>query len=263
MSESPVAAGPVEQPAAFEALLAAGQLPAWLPPVLATLHAGCTDAGPATSSWAHRLAGLLGERGPSLPFAVVHDWQARAVVPTMAAALGPAVPAGEAVAGLQRMHAQAAAGERFGEADWRAALEPVLRELYRLAYDYAAAYASAHASATAYARANDFSEQGAISFAESYATMSADANRDSFAEANAVANAAVLAAAYATGDSQAYAEAYPFALLQACAHACAHPVGSTGPAAPDEHAGDPAGLRRQVYARLADGLADSWAADPG
>jgi len=251
MSSSP--AGPVEQstgarlPAAFGSLHAE-ELPAWLPPVLVTLHAGyaADSDDSAATRWAHRLAGLVAERGAPLPFEVLHDWQARTVLP-MAAEVG--VP----VADLQRLHARAAAGERVAEADWRAALEPALRELYRHAYDYAEAYASAHASASAYARDNAFTEQGAASFAESYAATSAGANRDSFAEANAVANAAVLAAAYAAADPQAHAEAYPFALVQACAHAWANAVGDPPPA------DGPARRRQLAYARLANGLADSCA----
>ncbi|HST47704.1 SpcZ [Jatrophihabitans sp.] len=264
MSSSPAAAGPVEQPASSESMpaafgvLRADQLPAWLPPVLATLYAGYADGDSGNSDasrWAHRLAGLVAERGAAL--VVLHDWQARTVVPMMAESAAAAGLTAPAALALQQLHARAAAGERFGEAGWRAVLEPALRELYRHAYGYAEAYTSAHASASAYAQANDFTEQGAVSFAESYAAMSAGANRDSFAEANAVANAAVLAAAYATGDPQAYAEAYPFALVQACAHAWANT------AEPEGQPGDPARRRQPAYARLAKGLADSCAAALG
>ncbi len=253
VSSSPDAGQPVAVeplPAAFGPV--ADQLPDWLPPVLAVLHAGFADAvlGPlivgrsvSPACWAS------GTRRCRWPCCTT-GWR-RAVVAMMAEAAG----VGEADAvRLRGLHSRAAAGERFAEADWRAALEPVLRELYRGAYGYAEAYASAHASASAYAQANNFTEQGAVSFAESYAAMSAGANRDAFAEANAVANAAVLAAAYAGADPRAVAEAYPFAVVQACAHAWANGA-----------AGEPAGTadRQLAYARLAEGLAASCAAGIG
>ena len=248
--------------APLDRLLASQQLPVWLPQLLMTLYDG---QDPDTAAgWARRIADSLGQP----PFEVVHDWQARTVVPLIVQACEPAAPeqatgepkTGEPTTGeqagadLQRMHARAAAGERFGEADWRVAIEPVLRTLYQQAYGYAEAYATARASALAYAHANDFSESGAIQFADSYAKLSTDSNRKSYAESNAVANAAVLAAAYASGDAQAYADSYPFALVHACAHACANQA---------DHAGDEATTqverRQAAYARLAEGLADSLA----
>ena len=251
MSEPPATARTAGQDEPFEQLLAAGRLPAWLPPVLAALYDGYARHDPqAASGWARRLTGLLG--GP-LPFSVAHDWQAGAVLPMLQEA------GLSKVDGLRRLHARAAAGERFCESDWRTALEPALRELYRHAYGYAEAYASAHASASAYARANDFSEQGAVEFAASYAATSTDSNRDSFAESNAAANAAALAAAYAAADPDAYAEAYPFALAQACAHAWANAAEPTAGGQPP----DRERLRQLACARLADGLADSCAARTG
>ncbi|HEX8078898.1 MAG TPA: hypothetical protein VF557_01675 [Jatrophihabitans sp.] len=241
----------------FERLLASGQLPAWLPQLLMTLYDG-QDPGTA-AGWARRIADSLGQA----PFEVVHDWQARTVVPLILRACEPAVPEQvtdqpspdeAAGADLQRMHARAAAGERFGEADWRAAIEPALRTLYQQAYGYAEAYATARASAIAYAHANDFSESGAIQFADSYAKMSTDSNRKSYAESNAVANAAVLAAAYASGDAQAYADSYPFALVHACAHACANQADQAG-----DEATTQVERRQAAYTRLAEGLADSLA----
>lgn len=237
----------------FEQFLASGQLPAWLPQVLSTLYDG---QDPDTAArWGRRIVECC--RSSVLPFAVVHHWQAGTVVPMMAAEVIAEQPAAE----LRRMHARAAAGEEFDEADWRAAIEPVLRGLYSDAYGYADAYATAHASASAYAKANNFSPDGAIRFAESYAADSTEANRQSYAESNAVANATMLAAAYASNDAQAYAEAYPFALLHACAHAWAN---RTRPATDqaedaDQAAADRTARRQAGYARLADGLADSSA----
>ncbi|MBV9821369.1 MAG: SpcZ [Actinobacteria bacterium] len=228
-------------PAAFEPLLSAGRLPDWLPPVLTVLASGSAD-----SQWVDRLAGRLGELPVPLPVAVLHDWLARTVLPPAAEVAELAGPVEE----LRHLHARAAAGERLAEPDWRAVLEPALRELYRRAYGYAEAYATAHASASAYAQANGFSEQGAVSFAESYAASATDANRDAFAEANAVANAALLAAAYAGDEPAALAEAYPFALVQACVRAAVN--GAEPPA-------DPVRLEQQAWLRLADGLVDSCA----
>jgi hypothetical protein len=245
--------------------------PSWLPPVLAILFDGCgggsgvaSGGGSGTSAatgWLRRIGSQLHASGGAVPFAVVHDWQARTVVPMMLATVEPAgsaepCEASDSMATLQRLHARAVAGEPAECSVWLEALEPALHGLYRLAYDYAGSYASAHASATAYATANNFSPDGAVSFAESYAAHSADANRQSFAEANAPVTAAALAAAYARQDDRAYAEAYPFALVRACAHA----VAASGVTA--EQAGDPDQLRRRrqaAYQRLADGLADSLA----
>jgi hypothetical protein len=245
MSDPPI------DPAAFEQFLAAGRLPQWLPLVLTTLSDGYQAADPgAAARWRRRIVDSVRQ----VPFTAVHDWQAGTVVPMMAAADHP--DAGH----LRQLHAQAAAGERFGEAEWRAAIEPVLRELYRQAYGYAEAYATAHASASAYASANNFSPDGAVRFADSYAADSTEANRQSYAESNAVANAAMLAAAYASGDARAYAEAYPFALLNACAHAAGNQP-AAGPAensAPTSDA-DRAARRLAGYARLAEGLADGLA----
>lgn len=249
----------------FERLLASVQLPAWLPQLLMTLYDG--QKSDTATGWARRIAGSLEQA----PFEMVHDWQARTVVPLILQACEPATtmqaiseqatgepaPGGPAGADLQRMHARSAAGERFGEADWRAAIEPALRKLYQQAYGYAEAYATARASALAYAHANDFSESGAVQFADSYARLSTESNRKSYAESNAAANAAVLAVAYASGDAQAYAESYPSALAHACAHACANQAGQPG------QAGDEATIqverRRAAYTRLAEGLADSLA----
>jgi len=272
--------------ATFERLLGSGQLAPWLQQLLTALHDG---QDPATAArWGQRIADSLltlrrAEGDGQLPFEVVHDWQARCVVPLMLQAAAPAgnepasverpasgsadgEPMGKAaMASLPRMHERAAAGERFGEADWRAAIEPALRQLYRHAYGYAEAYATARASASAYASANDFSEQGALEFADSYAKLSTDANRQSYTEANAVANAALLAAAYASGDLRAYAQTYPFALAHACAHAYANSAGqaaATEAGSPGEigSAGGqpgPAERRQAAYTRLAGGLADS------
>ena len=210
--------------------------------------------------WADRLAVLLGELAAPLPAAALHDWLARTVLPLAAEVAEPAGP----VENLRELHARAAAGEPIAEPDWRAVLEPALRELYRRAYGYAEAYATAHASALGYARANGFTEQGAVCFAESYAGSSTDANRDAFAEANAGAHAALLAAAYAGGDPRALAEAYPFALVQACALAWANGAEPArpppAPAAGAESAdGQPGDRVRQAWLRLADGLVDSCA----
>lgn len=243
----------------FEQVLGSGRSPAWLPQVLGVLHDG---QDPETAArWERRVVGCW---SAVLPFTVVHDWQARTVVPMMVAAEpagtaaeepagGPTATAEQPAVELQRMHARAAAGDRFEEAGWRAVLEPVLYQLYRDAYGYADAYATAHASASAYASANNFSPDGAVRFAESYAADSTEANRQSYAESNAVATAALLAAAYATHDHQAYADAYPFALLHACAHA------SANRARPAADEADRAARRQATYAHLADGLADSFA----
>jgi hypothetical protein len=262
--------------AAFEKFLAAERLPAWLPQLLRTLYDGqdpeaadrwgsriveccrsASDAGSVESEDERRAPGA--GRAESSLLAVAHDWQARTVVPLMAQACQPDGGELAGAAELVRMHASAAQGKRFGEAQWRAALEPALHELYRHAYGYAEAYATAHASASAYAKANNFSPDGAVSFADSYAAMSTGSNRDSFAASNAVANASVLAAAYASDDPQEYAEACPFALARACAQAWANVTDGAEPAA----GGQPADRLRLAYARLADGLADSWMARLG
>ena len=235
----------------FQQLLDSGQLPAWLLQVLSTLYDG---QDPETAArWGRRITRRVPADG-QLPFAVLHDWQARTVVPMMAAAEQPEGVAEQPAAELRRMHARAAAGNRFEVSDWRAAIEPVLHQLYRDAYGYADAYATAHASASAYAAANNFSPDGAVRFADSYAADSTEANRQSYAESNAVANAALLAVAYTSCDAQAYAETYPFALLSACTHAWAN---RTAPAADQESAADRPALRQAGYARLAEGLADS------
>lgn len=262
---------PSARPATFEQFLASitagpaqgGPAPGWLHQVIGTLFHGQDPA--AATGWARRLYDLLDRTDP--PFAVMHDWQARTVIPLMAQACHPAEgePAEQAdaaelpdAAALHRLHARAAGGERFDQAEWRAAIEPVLLQVYRHAYGYAEAYATAHASASGYAQANNFSPDGAVRFADSYAADSTDANRAAFAESNAVANAAVLAAAYASGDAQAYAEAYPFALLNACAHASANRAEPAAGQAGDSTS-DRATRRRAAYARLAGGLADSLA----
>lgn len=266
--------------ATFQRLLASEQLPAWLPQLLTTLYDG--QHPDAATRWGQRVADSFEQA----PFEVVHDWQARTVVPLILQACEPGTLEPEAPepgtpeptsADLRQLHARAADGERFGEAEWQAAIEPVLRALYRQAYGYAEAYATARASALAYAQANDFSESGAVEFADSYAKLSTDSNRKSYTEANAVANAAVLAAAYASGDAQAYAEAYPFALVHACAHACANqacpesqaepatqadrsgPAGAgvAGAGAAGDEAATRAERRQAAYARLANGLAES------
>lgn len=263
--------------ATFQRLLASEQLPAWLPQLLTTLYDG--QHPDVAARWGRRVVDAFEQA----PFEVVHDWQARTVVPLMLQACKPEATESEALeseapepeaieseapepagAGLRRMHTRAADGERFGEVEWRAAIEPVLRALHRQAYGYAEAYATARASALAYAHANDFSESGAVEFADSYAKLSTDSNRNSYTEANAVANAAVLAAAYASGDAQAYAEAYPFALVHACAHACANqasPATQADRSVPADAgpAADRAERRQAAYARLADGLVDSLA----
>lgn len=231
----------------FEQLLASGRLPAWLPHLLSTLYDG--QEPQAAARWSRRIAECCRPSAPGNGLAVVHDWQARTVIPLVRQACSES--AGEPADQLRRMHERAAAGDRFAEADWRAAVEPVLHELYRHAYGYADAYAAAHASASAYARANNFSTAGAVEFADSYAAQSTDANRESFAWANAIANAAVLAAAYASSADQAYAESYPFALLNACAHALANQTEA------EDSAPDRAARRQAAYARLADGLVDS------
>ena len=241
-------ADPVDQHA-----VPAGQLPTWLQQVVIALFHG-QDVEVA-DRWAWRLFQELDRSGWQLPFEVVHDWLARTVVPMASAG-------SSATAGLRELHTRAAAGQRFGQADWLAVLEPVLYELYRDAYDYATAYATARASASAYARANNFSADGAVRFADSYAADSTEANRRSYAESNAVATAGMLAAAYAGSDARAYAEAYPFALLHACAHASANRAEpatdhAEGPAA--DRDADRAARRRAAYAHLADGLADSHA----
>jgi hypothetical protein len=218
------------------------QLPAWPHQVLVTLFHG--QDGDTAARWARRLFEELRRTDGQLAFEVVHDWFARTVVPM----------ASPDATRLRELHARAAAGERFGEPDWLAALEPVLHDLYRDAYDYATAYATARASASAYAKANNFSSDGAVRFADSYAADSTEANRQSYAESNAIATAAALARASATADAAALAEAYPFALLHACAHASAHRA--AGAEASDR---DRAARRQAAYAHLADGLADSLA----
>ncbi|HEY0166878.1 MAG TPA: hypothetical protein VGB75_07545 [Jatrophihabitans sp.] len=263
MTDPPAGAAP------FEQSLACPGMPAWLPPVLRTLHDGQNPAtaarwGSRVNDSLHALGRTRGEAHP--PWEVVHDWQARTVVPLMLQACQPHTcePAAcEPAAALRQLHVRAAAGERIGQGQWQAVLEPALHELYRHAYGYASAYATAHASASAYASANDFSQSGAVQFANSYAELSTEANRQSYARSNAVANAAVLAVAYASGEDQAYAEAYPFALLHACAHAFANrqrPAGEQAGLAGAEPAGEqstPEVERRAAYTRLADGLADS------
>jgi hypothetical protein len=268
MTDSPAGAAPLEQ------LLASGSMPAWLPQLLMALYDGQNPDSAAR--WVRQVADALRQ----VPFAVVHDWQASAVVPLMLQACDPAScqqDTGEpAAADLQQLHERAAAGERFDQAQWRAALEPALRELYRHAYSSAEAYATARASASAYASANNFSERGAIEFADAYAKLSTDSNRKSYAESNAIANAVVLSTAYASGDEQAYAETYPSALAHACAHAYANtantantadtaeqadrPQPDSGRQAGDKPTSQPTTQAERLlaaYTRLADGLVDS------
>ncbi|AYN43229.1 SpcZ [Streptomyces dangxiongensis] len=229
-------------------------LPDWLWQVIAVLYDG-QDAAAAAKDWALRLHDELGRLGGRVPFAVVHDWHARAVAPMLAEACARrGLPRGPQEA-VRDMHVRALAGERPGEAEWEAVLEPALREAYRLAYAYAEAFAQAYAGAHAYAVANAYGEGRAAEFASGYAELNTGANAASFAVGNALANAGASAAAWAAADAHAYAEAWPFAHVRVYAHAWA---GRDGTAAPDE-ADAQARWLRAAYRRLADGLVECLA----
>jgi hypothetical protein len=226
-------------------------LPPWLAQVVAVLSDGQNPA--AATDWMRRIHDELERLDGRVPFSVVHDWQANTVAPMLVEAGARRGGAAALQQSVQALHARALAGERVAEAEWIAALEPALRELYRDAYAYADAYATARTNALAYANANGFSENGAIEFADGYAKLNTSANVRSYADANAIANARALAAAYATADAQAYTECYPFAYVHACAYATAH-------AGQDEqHDTGITERHRAAYAQLADGLADSLA----
>jgi hypothetical protein len=226
-------------------------MPAWLVQVAAVLFDG--QAAATAKAWARRIHGELERLGGRVPFGVVHDWHAHTVAPMLAQAcerLGGAAGPQESVRSL---HARALAGERIGEAEWVAVLEPALLQVYRHAFSYAAAYATARASAHAYATANGYSADAAIEFAENYAELSTDANAQSYADANAKANAKAAAAAYAAADDQAYAESYPFA--QVAAYVAAYVAAFAG----QDVAAGQARRRRLAYRYLSDGLAESLA----
>ncbi|MGW5938252.1 SpcZ [Streptomyces celluloflavus] len=222
-------------------------LPAWAAQLVGVLFDG-QDAA-AARDWARRVHGELGRLGGRVPLGVVHDWHARVVAPMLAEASVRHGGAAGPHHAVRLLHTRTLAGERVPEADWTAALEPALREVYRHAYGYADACATAGAQAHAYAIANGFGEERAAEFAETYAQLNTGANARSYADANALANARALAAAYTAGDARAYARTYPFARVQAYAHAHA---GRDGAAGQEER-------HRAAYGRLADGLADSLA----
>jgi len=208
---------------------------------------------PESESWSHALYAELERLCNAVPFRAVHEWHAAVVMPLMIEASARQGGLSEPYRALERMHLQAAAGERIAPAEWIEALRPALAEIYRLAYAYADAYATAYRSAHGYAKANGYPRAEASAFASSYAGMNTDANVASFARANAAANAAMLGAAYAAADAQAFAACHPYALVHAYAHAYANE-----PASPE-----PAGLRDEIdarrktaYAVMASGMLD-------
>ncbi|MEU3187614.1 SpcZ [Streptomyces sp. NPDC006923] len=223
------------------------ETPPWPAQVVAALFEGQDPA--VSKDWARRVHSELVRLGGQVPFTVVHDWHARVVVPMLAEA--SARDGGDTAPqrALLHLHTRALAGERIGEAEWSAALGPVVREAHRRAYAYEDAFATAYAGAHGYARANGFEESAAAEYAGTYATMNTGANAESYADANALANTPVLALAYATGDARAYAEAYPFAQARVCAHAHA---------GRRQAEGRPERLRA-AHGRLADGLAEALA----
>jgi hypothetical protein len=241
-------------------------MPAWLAQLVLALSNGRQPASngqqPAgAESWAERIRAELARLAGQVPFAVVHDWHAGTVAPLLAELCPPMRPVGA-------LHSRALAGQSVGEAEWAAALEPALRELYRGAYDYPAAYAVNYANAEVYGTANGFGEQGTREYASYYAELATGANLRAYAEANAIANARLSAAAFATADPASYAEAFPYAAARGYAQAWANAAASTAdpadPAIPADPAYqvDPADLDarlRAAYLRLADGLAESLA----
>lgn len=212
-------------------------MPPWLAQVVTALFDGQEAA--AAHVWAARIHADLVRLDGRVPFAVVHDWHADTVVPLL-----DEVCDGQAAVGA--LHARALAGWPVAEAQWTAALEPALRDVYRRAYAYDDAYRVNYDSACAYGTANGFGEEGTREYATYYAELATGANLRAYADANAVANARALATAFAAADPVAYAETYPYAAARACAFAWVNAAG-----------GDRSARDQKVHARLAAGLTAS------
>jgi hypothetical protein len=212
--------------------------PDWLAQVVAALATGQEPAGP--QGWAECIRDDLARLRGRVPFSVVHDWHAGTIAPL----LGEVCDNQEAAGAL---HARALAGSAVTEAEWTAALEPALRQVYHRAYAYDQAYRVNYESAVAYGTANGFGEEGTREYAAYYAELATGANRRAFADASAIACARACAAAFATADPVAYAGTCPYAAARAYARALAGGGQDGGRGVPE-----PA-----PYLRLADGLAAS------
>jgi hypothetical protein len=203
-------------------------MPTWLAQVVTALFDGQEPS--AAYVWVARIHAELVRLDGRVPFAVVHDWHADAVVPLL-----DEVCEGQAAVGA--LHARALAGLPVAEAQWTETLEPALRDIYRRAYAYDDAYRVNYDSANAYGAANGFGEAGTREYATYYAELATGANLRAYADANAVANARALATAFA--------ETYPYAAARAYACARANADGGADRSARD----------RKAHARLAAGLA--------
>jgi hypothetical protein len=205
-------------------------MPEWLAQVATVLLDGAEPV-----QWADRV-----RHGVSLT--VVHDWLAASMGPVLVEASTRHGGDPEVHEAVRALHARAAAGERVAEDVWSAALLPALREVYRHAYAYEQAYATASAAARSFALSRGYDERAATEYGESYAKDNTETNARAHADAGALANSAAIAAAFAAADPAAYARTYPFAYVKAC-------VGA--------YAGRDEERRREVCARLADGLTGS------
>jgi hypothetical protein len=210
--------------------------PAWLAQVVTALFDSGEPA--AAHDWAARIHADLVRLDGRVPFTVVHDWHAETVAPLLGE-----VCEGQAAVGA--LHALARAGSPVAEAQWTAALEPALRDLYRRAYAYDDAYRVNYDSAYRYGTANDFGEDGTREYATYYAELATGANLRAYADANAIANARACAAAFAAADPVAYAGTYPYAAARG--YACAWANGGA----------DRLARERTAHVRLAEGLAAS------
>ncbi|GAA3856499.1 hypothetical protein [Streptomyces sedi] len=175
---------------------------------------------PGAPEWLTRLAAPLAVEPAALtralpaggvPFRLVHDWHARAVLPLLAET-EPPEPVYEP---LRRLHAEAAEGRPAPEADWRAALHPALLTLHRAAFPHAEFHAKAHATALADATGHGRGPDEARRFADNTARRIADTDARCFAEAHALALTPALAAAYAASDPAAYTATFPTAHVNA------------------------------------------------
>jgi hypothetical protein len=192
--------------------------PAWLAQLLAVLAHGQDPADAA--DWLCRVLTALDDLRGSVPFEVVHHWQAGTVGPLLVRAADGHGAGGTPHREVAALHTRALAGQRIGADRWNAALRPALRQLY-LGASAGEARVVAEAAAAGLAQAGR-QLPGAAGPAGSHAAVrypaiGGDAATRAFAEAAADASARALAHAYATGDPDRYAEAYPFAHLRACA----------------------------------------------
>ncbi|MET8524741.1 hypothetical protein [Micromonospora sp. NPDC005172] len=183
-------------------------------------------------------------RGMTVPFGIVHDWQAATVIPLIREAIERCGGEGTAQGALLGLHRRAAEGDLVVESKWSQALRLALYELYWHAYPHKAVYGETYARNHRLQRDRGADEATAVEVAQAVADLKRTTHARAFAEANAAANARALAAAYARTDPVAFAKALPFAQMHACARVWA---AGSGP-------GQEAVARAECYRRLADGL---------